>query len=370
MDGTDFPSGLIYAHFVTSNLRYVPWQPYRLCLTKASRMKTNRNIVNALAMIPYSVTIDRCIEHDHSTEFIISWQEPSGDDRICPACGSNRCVKKDAGSTQTVRHLPVGFSGTLITFHKPRFRCKDCGKTFFVKPSWIAPDISVTVFLFVAIQEKLCQTPLSIAQIARDTHTSPSIVKNIIRHISLEPPRSLPESLGIDEFKGATGYYNRNSHRYDTEKYHCVIVDTDQGAVIDILYKATYNELFNYFMSFSANSRRNVKFFCMDMRSGFSKVARKCFPHARICIDMFHVVKLLTVIRHSKIPTDDKSTTNCFPLSSVYILLFPVAYATFFIAISTFECYGMLVAHKQEEGPHRPKFVPLPPAQKNIANLP
>ena len=30
------------------------------------------------------------------------------------------------------------------------------------------------------------------------------------------------------------------------------------------------------------------------MRSGFSKVARACFPEAKICIDPFHVVKLIT----------------------------------------------------------------------------
>jgi transposase len=39
--------------------------------------------------------------------------------------------------------------------------------------------------------------------------------------------------------------------------------------------------------------RQQVRFFCSDMRSGFSKVARACFPHAKICIDLFHVVKLL-----------------------------------------------------------------------------
>ena len=78
------------------------------------------------------------------------------------------------------------------------------------------------------------------------------------------------------------------------EKHHCVLTNPDQGCVLDVLYKATFRELRSYFMEYPLPVREKVKFFCTDMRSGFSKTARCCFPNARICIDPFHVIKLIS----------------------------------------------------------------------------
>ena len=140
---------------------------------------------------------------------------------------------------------------------------------------------------------RLTSTTHCISQIAKETHSSPSIVRNVIRCINIGKPARLPETIGIDEFHGNTGTYNREAKRFDTEKYHCVITDPDGGFVMDILYKATFHELHEYFMEYHLLLRQKVKFFCADMRSGFSKTARACFPDAKICIDPFHVIKLI-----------------------------------------------------------------------------
>lgn len=256
--------------------------------------QSSRKLENLLSNLPENVLIDRFEQHDHSIELFVSWSEPPLGQRFCTSCGSNRCVKKDSGALQTVRHLPVGLRGTLITFHKPRYRCLDCGKTFYLKPSWLVRDISITYPLLLDIYARLTSTTHSVTDIARDTFTSPSIIQNVIRHFEMPQPKTLPETLGIDEFHGKTGVYNPNKRRYDTEKYHCVITDAAGGFVLDILYKASYAELLPYFQSFPLHERQKVKFFCADMRSGFSKIARQCFPQAKICIDPFHVVKLLT----------------------------------------------------------------------------
>ena len=256
-------------------------------------MKTT-NYEALLADLPQDVSIDRIETHPHSIELFVSWNEPPLGERFCTSCGSNHCVKKDSGIIQTVRHLPLGTHGTLITFHKPRYRCKDCGKTFYLKPRWLVKDMSVTYPLVLDIYVRLSSSTHSVTSIARDTCTSPAIVQNVIRHFDMPHPMALPSTLGIDEFHGDTGSYNSRRRRYDTEKYHCVLTDTDNGFVIDVLLKATYAELLPYFRAFPLHERQNVRFFCADMRSGFSKVARQCFPNAKICIDPFHVVKLLT----------------------------------------------------------------------------
>ena len=247
-----------------------------------------------LAAIPADVSIDRYLQHEHTIELFVSWKEPVRGERICPNCASTRCIKKDSGAFQTVRHVKSGSSGTIITFHKPRFFCKECRHTFFMKPSWVYSKMSITNYLLLAIATFLVSTSNNIEQIARDTSTTPAIVRNVIRHIELPKPSYLPETLGIDEFHGQTGTYNKDRGKFDTEKYHCVITSPDEGCVIDILFKATFRELHDYFMDYPPHIRQSVRFFCSDMRSGFSKVAKACFPKAKICIDPFHVIKLLT----------------------------------------------------------------------------
>ena len=247
-----------------------------------------------LAAVPEGCTIDRHEIHGHTLELFVTWPEPKGTDLVCPHCGSCDCTDKGKGSLQTIRHVNTGLMGTLITFRKPRFVCRDCGRSFYARPKWVFPDMSVSSFVALQIFDELTCTGKSLSMIARDTFTSPAIVTSLLERIPYRAPKKLPVSLGIDEFKGNSGYWDPKRKRFCTEKYHCVLVDADAGRVIDILLKATYQELHDYFMEFSPDARKRVRFFCTDMRSGFSKVARVCFPRAKICIDMFHVVKLVT----------------------------------------------------------------------------
>ena len=108
------------------------------------------------------------------------------------------------------------------------------------------------------------------------------------------PPCALPETLCIDEFHGETGKWNKLKKRFKTDKYHCNISNADSGRVLDILPKADYETLHSYFKKFSSDERQKVKFFCCDMRRGFSKIAKNLFPKATICIDPFHVIQLLS----------------------------------------------------------------------------
>lgn len=261
-------------------------------MAKKNTKKCNHEAL--IAGLPEDASIDRIEQHPHSIELFVSWNEPGIGERFCPSCGSSRCVKKDSGIFQTVRHLPLGIRGTLITFHKPRYRCKECGRTFYLKPKWLVKDISITFPLLLDVYKRLVSSSASIKTIATDTHTSTAIVRNIIDHFEMPHTTVLPETIGIDEFKGGTGIYDPMLKRFVTEKYHCVITDADEGFVVDVLFKPTYAYLADFFKGIPLYERQQVRFFCTDMRSGFSKVARRFFPNAKICIDPFHVTQLIT----------------------------------------------------------------------------
>ena len=257
-------------------------------------MNSNELLPNSLVCLPDNVTITDFISRKHSIELFVDWPVPGKGKRICPHCGNSQCTIKDTSATQTIRHTPADFHAVLLTFKKPRCKCPECGRSFYLHPDWVMPRVSISTPLLVRIYKLLTSTTDNITEIARETKTTPSIVQNVMDHLSPGKPRDLPETLGIDEFHGDTGYYDKGTKHYKTEKYHCVIVDADAHAVMDVLEKPSYGVLKRYFMEYPLYKRKNVRFFCADMRSGFSKVARECFPKARICIDPFHVTKLLT----------------------------------------------------------------------------
>ncbi|MCR5012818.1 MAG: ISL3 family transposase [Lachnospiraceae bacterium] len=257
-------------------------------------MKKNDLLANSLAGLPEDVSVKDFVCRDHSIELIVDWPIPGKWKRICPHCQNTHCTIKDRSTSQTIRHTPSGFRAVFLTYDKPRCFCPECRRSFYLYPEWAVPRISMSTSLLVRIYKLLTSTVHNITEIARETRTTPAVVQHVMDKLPADKPSCLPETLGIDEFHGDTGYYDKGIKRYRTEKYHCVIVDVDAHAVTDILLKPTYGVLKAYFMEYPPYKRRHVKYFCADMRSGFSRVARECFPKARICIDPFHVLKLLT----------------------------------------------------------------------------
>lgn len=49
-----------------------------------------------------------------------------------------------------------------------------------------------------------------------------------------------------------------------------------------------------YFFAYDLSQRQRVRFFACDMHGGFITLAKRCFPNVTVCIDMFHVIQLLS----------------------------------------------------------------------------
>jgi transposase len=150
----------------------------------------------------------------------------------------------------------------------------------------------MTSMLYLAICREL-STVHSLNDIARDNCVTESIVMSVLQSVDFALPDRLPETLCIDEFHGSTGVYNPARKRWDVSEMHCNVADGDAGCVVDILPSITLDQLTPYFFSFSLEARQRVRFFACDMHGGFITLAKRCFPNVTVCIDMFHVVKLL-----------------------------------------------------------------------------
>lgn len=247
-------------------------------------------ITNQMLHLPNEVHIDKVQSHPHSFELFISF--PPSQERICPDCGSTRCVVKDSGRMQTVRHIAISNSGTMLTFRRRRYVCRDCGHSFYESLPWLHPTLHITTGLYLDICRDLTSVS-SLYSIALRHHVTESIVTSVLNSVCFGVPKTLPETLCIDEFDGSTGFWNPSKNCWDIIQYHCNIADGDAGCVIDVLPHITLDDLEPYFFSFSLEQRKKVKFFCCDMHGGFITLANRCFPDVTVCIDMFHVVKLL-----------------------------------------------------------------------------
>lgn len=249
-------------------------------------------VTNNLADLPAEVTIVKAVQHEHSTELFITY--PRYEDVLCPECNSDHHVSNGSSSrTTTVRHSITGSRGILLTFTPYRYKCKDCGKSYTERPYFIHPRLSISKHMYLLIWSKLSGTVTSVHDVAVSTFTTSDIVKSVMDELVQDIHPRLPQTLCIDEFKGSSGVWNSSRKRYDINKYHCNVSDSDSGSVFDILPTIDYASLKSYFFQYSLEERSKVRFVCCDMHAGFAKLVGSCFPRAVVCYDNFHIIKML-----------------------------------------------------------------------------
>lgn len=246
-------------------------------------------ITNKLIQLPSEVSIDRVVDHPHSIELFLSYPEQP---RLCPFCGSPDCVIKDSGRNLSVRHLAIAGRGSFLSFHVPRLFCKRCGASFSRRPYFVHPTLKLSVSAWLSVSAAL-MTTRSLRDIAIDNCLSESQVLSVLCAVDFPKPALLPHTLCIDEFKGSSGVYDKDSGRWNINRFHCNLSDGSAGCVVDVLPRMDLEYLLAYFRDYSPEQHRHVRFFCCDMHGGFISFAKRCFPDVTVCVDLFHVVRLL-----------------------------------------------------------------------------
>ena len=222
---------------------------------------------NLLANLPDNLTIRKVNEHFDYTELFLEYPE----ERICPNCGSVHCVIKDSGRIcQVYPHL---------VFHRRRFLCRDCRRSFMEQPFWLHPSLHITQALYLSICLDLTEM-LSVSAIAAKNCVTPEIVSAVMELIEFRQPERLPEILCVDEFKGESGIWNPSKRRWDTNKYHVSLVDGSSHTVLDVLPEIRADRVIKYFRNYPADCRRRVRFFCCDTSQ---KKSSRMLSSALIC---------------------------------------------------------------------------------------
>ena len=120
--------------------------------------------------------------------------------------------------------------------------------------------------------------------VARKTNLSPTMVQTIFdEHVQIER-KPLSEAICMDEF-----YFSRKAEN----KYACLLINFKNGMVIDALPSRRKANLRSYFRNIPQHERERVKYVSMDLYDNYRDIAKTYLPHALICADRFHIMKII-----------------------------------------------------------------------------
>lgn len=150
----------------------------------------------------------------------------------------------------------------------------------------IAPTNRVISHQIALQVMRLAQKPsLTFSLIADELGVSiPSAIRIFTEHCPVYKPE-LGRVICIDEV-----YLGRKSRK----KYAVVVLDFETGTVIDFIYGRSVDDCTRALYKYSREERYKVEYVSTDMYSGFYRVAKSVFPKAKICVDSFHVISLIT----------------------------------------------------------------------------
>ena len=209
-----------------------------------------------------------------ATDYYVTLNNDGG---RCPCCGRYVKVSKDL-----VRKRIVHDEKKIIYYSARRLKC-ECGKTFYEGNPFTHDEKQLSSHLVIRILEELKRYNHTFLEVAQRFDISVTKVIEIFdTHVQIER-KSLREVISIDEF-----YFSRRAKN----KYAFLILGLN-GEVLDILESRRKTRLLDYFKYIPRQERDRVKYVTMDMNEIYKDVVKKRFRNATICIDSFHVIKMM-----------------------------------------------------------------------------
>ena len=204
----------------------------------------------------------------------------------CPKCGcinENTIIKKGIDKC-LIKINKISEMTSYLELNKQIYKCKNCNKKFTAKSNVISFGCRISNNVRLAILN-CAKEFMSKSLIARLYNVSDNTVQKIFDSVFYNDTvykTFLPKAICIDEFT------------FKKKTYAFNICNARNGKTIDLVLDRTTNNLDKYFSHCTEKARKRVKFVVMDMYSPYIDLIKKWFPNAKIIIDLFHIVQLLT----------------------------------------------------------------------------
>jgi len=205
---------------------------------------------------------------------------------FCPKCGciNEKTIIKKGIDKCLIKINKISELTSYLELSKQVYKCKNCNKKFTSQSSIVDYRCRISNNVKRAIFN-CAKEIMSKSLIARLYNVSDNTVQSIFDTLFYSDKvykNYLPKAICIDEFT------------YKKKVYAFNICDANTGKTIDIVEDRTTRNLDKYFSYYLESARLNVKFVVVDMYNPYIDLIKKWFPNAKIIIDLFHIVQLVT----------------------------------------------------------------------------
>jgi transposase len=201
----------------------------------------------------------------------------------CPHCQSQRLRLKDKRWREP-RHESWGLRQCVLELESRKYRCKDCGRSFWQRFPGILPRKRATEPFRRSVYRDHYDG-INRSRLGRRENIGSATVERwfqdlLSREGSHRQGAACPRVLGIDEH-----FFSRKAG------YATTLCDLRSHTVFDVVQGRSEAALEQYLAKLPGKDR--VRVVCMDLSSSYRALVRKHFPKAKIVADRFHVIRLI-----------------------------------------------------------------------------
>ena len=257
----------------------------------------------------------------------------------CYKCGTpfDDLFDKHGFITSNIKLPNVSGFKTILRLHKQRYLCKHCNKAFTLKSTLVNFGCFISNNTKWHIAKDLLKKR-SEKDIALDNNVSSNTVERVMDSYydtTRICKNYLPRVLSFDEFKSVKSADGAMS-------FH--LCNDESGKTIDIVEDRRLFSLMKYFSYYSYQSRSRVQFIVIDMYSPYVSLILKMFPNAKIIIDTFHLVQLISrSLNKTRIQLMKKDKKNYNKLKRYWRLLLKDYNDLNFEVWKRFTCFSSLM---------------------------
>lgn len=199
----------------------------------------------------------------------------------CQACGifKTNALSKYGKRGFMYADIPIHGRRVMIKVIRQRYKCHECGSTFFVQLLDMDDKHNCTKRLVGYIKDKSLVKKFT--SLAEETGLNEKTIRNIFHeHIDFlesKYKRVIPRWMGIDEI-----------HLLGSARL--VITNIEQRTIVDMLENNRKDTLITYFRNVGIHSA--IEYVTMDMHAPYRTVCRELFSTtAKVIVDKYHVVQ-------------------------------------------------------------------------------
>nr|WP_239693857.1 ISL3 family transposase [Loigolactobacillus backii] len=203
----------------------------------------------------------------------------------CPQCGFDQ-FNHNGHYLSRVTYLAANASEPVyLELHKERLLCKNCGTSVMATTELVDKYCNISRAtrqkIFMHLQDDRTQK-----SIACDNNVSPSTVCRYLDKYDDLFRRNynyLPEHLAMDEVRGVGSVLH----------FICINGAGDHE-IQQILPDRLKQNIIAYFKQFPLSVRQRVKTVTLDLNSYYQDIVKVVFPNAKIIVDRFHIIAMMT----------------------------------------------------------------------------